>query len=201
MIISTRLPIHQCLNALLILSVSLQKQHIQILYYLTQLQVTPKQQVNSANSGDLDDLTFTDSDSCAPEVMVPVSRVFNFNALIIKLCWFQVILLLEIQTNILLFPTFPSSHHFCANFPNSKGLGPQIEMSRKITVVPLTRKDHVSCCNRLVFHCLSIVHKVFIFQSYSQEALNGLKHSLLYQLTVKHEHKYSGNVIFQISSS
>jgi hypothetical protein len=83
MIISTRLPIHQCLNALLTLSVSLQKQHIQILYYLTQLQVTPKQQVNSANSGDLDDLTFTDSDSCAPEVMVPV---FNFNALIIKLC-------------------------------------------------------------------------------------------------------------------
>jgi len=199
MIISTRLPIHQCLNTLLTLSVSLQKQHIQILYYLTQLQVTPKQQVNSANSGDLDDLQYdfhSDSDSCAPEVMVPVSRVFNFNALIIKLCWFQVILLLEIQTNILLFPSFP----------NSKGLGPQIQMSRKITVVPPTQKDHVSCCNRLVFHCLSIVHKLFIFQSYSQEALNGLKHSLLYQLTVKHEraamgHKYSGNVIFQISSS
>ena len=162
--------------------------------------------VISVSVDDLQSDFHSDLDSCAPEVMVPVSRVFNFNALIIKLCWFQVILLLEIQTNILLFPSFPNSHHFCTNFPNSKGLGPQIQMSRKITVVPPTQKDHVSCCNRLVFHCLSIVHKLFIFQSYSQEALNGLKHSLLYQLTVKHEraamgHKYSGNVIFQISSS
>ena len=35
--------------------------------------------VNSANSGDVDirNLTVTDSDSCAPEVMVPDARVFS----------------------------------------------------------------------------------------------------------------------------
>jgi hypothetical protein len=36
--------------------------------------------------------------------------------------------------NLLLFPSFPNSHHLRANFPNYKGPGPQIEMSRKITV-------------------------------------------------------------------
>jgi hypothetical protein len=30
-------------------------------------------------------------------------------------------------------PSFPDSHHLCANFPNYKGPGPQIQMSRKIT--------------------------------------------------------------------
>ena len=36
-------------------------------------------------------------------------------------------------TNVLLFPTFPNSHHLRANFPNYKGPGPQIQVSRKIT--------------------------------------------------------------------
>ena len=33
----------------------------------------------------------------------------------------------------LLFPSFPNSHHLRANFPNYKGPGSQIQMSRKIT--------------------------------------------------------------------
>jgi len=37
--------------------------------------------------------------------------------------------------NLLLFPSFPNSHHIRANFPNHKGPGPQIQMSRKITVL------------------------------------------------------------------
>ena len=37
--------------------------------------------------------------------------------------------------NLLLFPSFPNSHHLRANFPNYKGAGPQIQMSRKITTV------------------------------------------------------------------
>ena len=38
-----------------------------------------QQHVNSANSGDVDirNLTHSDSDSCAPEVMVPDARVFS----------------------------------------------------------------------------------------------------------------------------
>ena len=35
--------------------------------------------------------------------------------------------------NVLLFPSFPNSHHLRANFPNYKEPGPQIQMSRKIT--------------------------------------------------------------------
>jgi hypothetical protein len=35
--------------------------------------------------------------------------------------------------NVLLFPSFPNSHHLRANIPNYKGSGPQIQMSRKIT--------------------------------------------------------------------
>jgi hypothetical protein len=35
----------------------------------------------------------------------------------------------------LLFPSFPNSHHLRANFPNYKGPWPQIQMSRKITVL------------------------------------------------------------------
>jgi hypothetical protein len=34
--------------------------------------------------------------------------------------------------NVLLFPSFPNSHHLRANFPKYKGPGPQIQMSRKI---------------------------------------------------------------------
>jgi hypothetical protein len=36
--------------------------------------------------------------------------------------------------NVLLFTSFPNSHHLRANFPNYKGPGPQMQMSRKITV-------------------------------------------------------------------
>ena len=35
--------------------------------------------------------------------------------------------------NLLLFPSFSISHNLCANFPNYKGSGPQIQMNRKIT--------------------------------------------------------------------
>ena len=45
--------------------VSLQKQQIQILYYLTQLQMTSNNMCHS------------DLDSCAPEVMAPDARVFS----------------------------------------------------------------------------------------------------------------------------
>jgi len=34
--------------------------------------------------------------------------------------------------NVLLFPSFPNSHHLRANFPKYKGPEPQIQMSRKI---------------------------------------------------------------------
>jgi hypothetical protein len=44
------------------------------------------------------------------------------------------ILLLDIQLiNLLLFPSFPNSHHLHANFPNYKRPWHQIQMSRKIT--------------------------------------------------------------------
>ena len=36
--------------------------------------------------------------------------------------------------NLLLFQSFPNSHHLRTNFPNYKGPGPQIQMSWKITV-------------------------------------------------------------------
>ena len=50
------------------------------------------------------------------------------------------ILLLDIQTNkFIALPSFPNSYHLRANFPNYKGPGPQIQMSRKITVYLLYR--------------------------------------------------------------
>ena len=36
--------------------------------------------------------------------------------------------------NLLLFPSFPNSHHLCTNFPNYKGPETQIQMGKKITV-------------------------------------------------------------------
>ena len=42
--------------------------------------------------------------------------------------------------NLLLFPPFPNSQNLRTNFPNSKGPGPQIQISRKITAHGLT------CC-------------------------------------------------------
>ena len=37
--------------------------------------------------------------------------------------------------NVLLFPSFPNSHHLRANFPSYKEPRPQIQMSRKSTVL------------------------------------------------------------------
>jgi hypothetical protein len=50
--------------------------------------------------------------------------------------------------NLLLFPSFPNSHHLRANFPNYKGAGPQIQMSRKITTEAFHQHEMYSsaCC-------------------------------------------------------
>ena len=68
-------------NALLQLSVSLQKQQIQILYYLTQLQMTSNNMYTVQILAMLKmvrSLTHSDSDSYAPEVMVrPDARVLR----------------------------------------------------------------------------------------------------------------------------
>jgi hypothetical protein len=47
--------------------------------------------------------------------------------------------------NLLLFPTFPNSHHLCANFPNDKGPGPQIQISWKITGIKGGNTRDVLC--------------------------------------------------------
>jgi len=116
----------------------------------------------------------SDLDSCAPEVMVPDTRVFSsikneqkypwlYHSVVHQgyLCKFcelfcghspssQVIVFVTVGIklgtvwslfyywtskliNVLLFPSFPNSHHLRANFPYYMGPRPQIEMSRKIT--------------------------------------------------------------------
>ena len=72
------IPVHhaQKLNALLPLRMSLQKTTNSNSLLPNTASNDIQQHVNSANSGDVDDC-HSDSDSCAPEVMVPDARAFS----------------------------------------------------------------------------------------------------------------------------
>ena len=79
--------------------------------------------------------------------------------------------------NVLLFPSFPNSHHLRANFPNYKGPGPQIQMSRKITVLQVRWNSaykyiysnntyiiyHVNRCRNCVETCVSLMSRWYFY--------------------------------------
>jgi hypothetical protein len=87
---------------------------------------------------------------------------------------------------ILPFPSFPNSHHLRANFPNYKGPGPQIQMSRKISRILLSALSPfiIVVCKKWSENLHAVVSNVQVGDNWSStsNACTIMKQIIIHQL-------------------